>query len=71
MLLTNTFSSGLFMLFGDLASQEIEFRVLDKWKDRPWVYDKERLLRMTLVGVAGGPLHHYTVSLLSCNCLNY
>lgn len=56
LLLTNTVSSGVLMVLGDVAAQRIE-------KLRHGVehqgYDWKRLGDMTLVGISQGPLHHY------------
>ncbi|CAG9115871.1 unnamed protein product [Plutella xylostella] len=55
LLITNSVSSGIFMLFGDLIQQEIEYRrgLLDRR------YDWARSARMCIVGTALGPMHHY------------
>lgn len=74
LLLTNTISSGVLMFFGDILSQEIEFRS----GTLPQRYDYQRLctsfllsmnnkiliysnfsVSMTMVGVSQGPMHHY------------
>uniref|UniRef100_A0A2M4BYA1 Putative conserved plasma membrane protein n=1 Tax=Anopheles marajoara TaxID=58244 RepID=A0A2M4BYA1_9DIPT len=57
LLVTNTVSSGVLMLIGDVAAQEIELR-----RDHLATtagYDQRRLFNMTLVGLSQGPLHHY------------
>ncbi|CAH1154236.1 unnamed protein product [Phaedon cochleariae] len=55
LLATNTISSGVLMLIGDICQQEVEYRQR-KIEER---YDYGRLSRMFIVGVALGPLHHY------------
>ncbi|XP_058460103.1 mpv17-like protein 2 [Malaya genurostris] len=56
LLLTNTISSGLLMMLGDIAAQEIELRCDDI---QPRKYDWHRIGCMTLVGISQGPMHHY------------
>ncbi|KAL5284625.1 MPV17L2 family protein [Megaselia abdita] len=55
LLLTNTVSSGLLMIAGDVICQEIEFR-RGELKER---YDVKRIWQMFLVGSLQGPMHHY------------
>ncbi|XP_050079880.1 mpv17-like protein 2 [Anopheles maculipalpis] len=57
LLVTNTVSSGVLMLAGDMAAQEIENRINNKTAStgRDW----KRMSNMTLVGLSQGPLHHY------------
>ncbi|XP_050343151.1 mpv17-like protein 2 [Nymphalis io] len=55
LLITNSVSSGGFMLIGDLILQEIEFQS----KILPKRYDWSRAGRMLLVGTLMGPMHHY------------
>ncbi|XP_035790318.1 mpv17-like protein 2 [Anopheles albimanus] len=57
LLVTNTVSSGVLMLIGDVAAQEIERR-RDHLPSTAG-YDQRRLFNMTLVGLSQGPLHHY------------
>lgn len=64
LLVTNTLSSGVLMLIGDMVAQEISIRTLvaknvqqEPGKSR---YDYNRLLRMGMVGLLGGPVNHYT-----------
>lgn len=55
LLTTNTVSSGVLMVVGDLMSQEIEYRqghLLQR-------YDWWRVGRMFIVGAIQGPMHHY------------
>ncbi|KFB49956.1 pmp22 peroxisomal membrane protein [Anopheles sinensis] len=57
LLVTNTVSSGVLMMLGDIAAQEIEMR-----RDHAVPstgYDWRRVFNMTLVGISQGPLHHY------------
>ncbi|XP_058830448.1 mpv17-like protein 2 [Topomyia yanbarensis] len=56
LLLTNTVSSGLLMMLGDVVAQEIEQR-FDDVQERQ--YDWRRIGCMTLVGISQGPMHHY------------
>ncbi|XP_065155541.1 mpv17-like protein 2 isoform X2 [Atheta coriaria] len=53
--ITNTVTSGVLMGLGDLAQQEIEYR-RHMMAER---YDWARMVRMFLVGLSMGPLHHY------------
>ncbi|KAJ8956667.1 hypothetical protein NQ318_014021 [Aromia moschata] len=55
LLVTNTISSGVLMLIGDVCQQEIEYRQ----KKLPERYDYGRLTRMFIVGLGLGPIHHY------------
>ncbi|XP_047986287.1 mpv17-like protein 2 [Leguminivora glycinivorella] len=55
LLLTNSITSGVFMLIGDLAQQEFEYRC-HYIKER---YDWARSARMLIVGAFMGPLHHW------------
>ncbi|KAJ8910514.1 hypothetical protein NQ315_002456 [Exocentrus adspersus] len=55
LLLTNTISSGVLMLVGDICQQEIEYRQ----NKLPQRYDFGRMSRMFTVGFALGPFHHY------------
>lgn len=57
LLVTNTVSSGVLMLVGDVAAQEIERRLESKPKTVG--LDWQRMFNMTLVGLSQGPLHHY------------
>ncbi|XP_053658783.1 mpv17-like protein 2 [Anopheles marshallii] len=59
LLVTNTVSSGVLMLAGDVAAQEIESRLENKQKSNSQGYDLQRMFNMTLVGLSQGPLHHY------------
>ncbi|GAB0090554.1 mpv17-like protein 2 [Sergentomyia squamirostris] len=54
LLLTNTISSGILMGFGDVMSQEIEYRSKLIAKR----YDWKRIGQMFLVGCLAGPFHH-------------
>ncbi|VVC97250.1 unnamed protein product [Leptidea sinapis] len=54
LLLTNSVTSGGFMLIGDVVQQEIEVHA-NKLKK----YDWSRTARMFIVGCLMGPLHHY------------
>ncbi|XP_053689958.1 mpv17-like protein 2 [Sabethes cyaneus] len=56
LLVTNTVSSGLLMMLGDIVAQEIEQRN-DGALHKP--YDWKRIGCMTIVGISQGPLHHY------------
>ncbi|XP_017786684.1 PREDICTED: mpv17-like protein 2 isoform X2 [Nicrophorus vespilloides] len=53
--ITNTVTSGGLMAIGDLIQQEIEYRS----HSLPERYDWARWTRLTIVGIAMGPLHHY------------
>lgn len=55
LLASNTATSGLLMLMGDLCQQEIEFRQ-KLLKKR---YDYKRLTHMFIVGLVLGPPHHF------------
>ncbi|XP_018562229.1 mpv17-like protein 2 [Anoplophora glabripennis] len=55
LLLTNTVSSSVLMLIGDVCQQEIEYRQ----NKLPQRYDYGRLTRMFIVGLGLGPIHHY------------
>ncbi|EAT48276.1 AAEL000666-PA [Aedes aegypti] len=56
LLVTNTISSGLLMMLGDVVAQKIEMkRDGSKQRELDWY----RLGCMTLVGISQGPLHHY------------
>uniref|UniRef100_T1GL17 Uncharacterized protein n=1 Tax=Megaselia scalaris TaxID=36166 RepID=T1GL17_MEGSC len=55
LLITNTVSSGLLMIAGDVICQEIEFR-RGELKKR---YDYKRIWQMFLVGSLQGPMHHW------------
>uniref|UniRef100_A0A182MYU0 Pmp22 peroxisomal membrane protein n=1 Tax=Anopheles dirus TaxID=7168 RepID=A0A182MYU0_9DIPT len=55
LIVTNTVSSGVLMLAGDIAAQEIERR---REKKSPST-ELDWRLNMTLVGFSQGPLHHY------------
>lgn len=57
LLVTNTVSSGVLMLAGDVAAQEIERRL--EAKSTTLGLDWQRMFNMTLVGLSQGPLHHY------------
>uniref|UniRef100_A0A182MSU5 Pmp22 peroxisomal membrane protein n=1 Tax=Anopheles culicifacies TaxID=139723 RepID=A0A182MSU5_9DIPT len=57
LLVTNTVSSGVLMLVGDVAAQEIESRL--ESKSTSLGLDWQRMFNMTLVGLSQGPLHHY------------
>uniref|UniRef100_A0A182WEW7 Pmp22 peroxisomal membrane protein n=1 Tax=Anopheles minimus TaxID=112268 RepID=A0A182WEW7_9DIPT len=57
LLVTNTVSSGVLMLAGDVAAQEIERRL--ELKSTSSELDWKRMFNMTLVGLSQGPLHHY------------
>ncbi|XP_052860099.1 mpv17-like protein 2 [Anopheles cruzii] len=57
LLATNTVTSGLLMLVGDLAAQKIEQRQENAPPDSS--YNGRRVFNMTLVGLSQGPLHHY------------
>ncbi|XP_076266748.1 mpv17-like protein 2 [Rhynchophorus ferrugineus] len=52
---TNIISSGVLMWLGDICEQEIEYR-RGKLTKR---YDYGRMLRMFVVGLGLGPIHHY------------
>ncbi|XP_063926181.1 mpv17-like protein 2 [Zophobas morio] len=56
LLATNTVSSGVLMLLGDLTEQELHHDI--EQDDSPR-YDFARLARMFTVGLAMGPVHHY------------
>lgn len=56
LLATNILSSGILMVVGDVAAQELEYRK-GLLKNR---YDLARMWRMFVVGSLQGPLHHYT-----------
>lgn len=56
LLVTNTISSGLLMMLGDVAAQVIEMRRDNVTEQK---YDWYRIGRMTLVGISQGPMHHY------------
>ncbi|XP_055902270.1 mpv17-like protein 2 isoform X2 [Eupeodes corollae] len=56
LLATNVISSGVLMVVGDVAAQELEFRK-GLLKER---YDLNRMWRMFVVGSLQGPLHHYS-----------
>uniref|UniRef100_A0A182JDU9 Pmp22 peroxisomal membrane protein n=1 Tax=Anopheles atroparvus TaxID=41427 RepID=A0A182JDU9_ANOAO len=57
LLVTNTVSSGVLMMVGDIAAQELELR---RDHAAPSAgYDWRRVFNMTLVGISQGPLHHY------------
>uniref|UniRef100_A0A3F2Z1W0 Uncharacterized protein n=1 Tax=Anopheles quadriannulatus TaxID=34691 RepID=A0A3F2Z1W0_ANOQN len=58
LLVTNTISSGVLMLAGDVAAQEIERRQ-EKTISASEGFERQRALNMTLVGLSQGPLHHY------------
>lgn len=55
LLTTNTVSSGVLMMMGDLLAQEIEYQ-RGLVKER---YDWWRVGRMFIVGSIQGPMHHY------------
>lgn len=55
LLVTNIIGSGVLMVVGDIAAQEIEFRRGVNTKR----YDLERIGRMFVVEALQGPLHHY------------
>lgn len=55
LLTTNTVSSGVLMVAGDLMSQEIEYQQ-GLMRER---YDWWRVGRMFIVGAIQGPMHHY------------
>uniref|UniRef100_A0A1L8D944 Putative conserved plasma membrane protein n=1 Tax=Nyssomyia neivai TaxID=330878 RepID=A0A1L8D944_9DIPT len=55
LLVTNTISSGFLMGFGDIMSQEIEYRTNLLQKR----YDWKRIGQMFLVGCLAGPFHHF------------
>ncbi|XP_047019939.1 mpv17-like protein 2 [Helicoverpa zea] len=55
LLFTNSITSGVCMVFGDLVQQEFEYQS----KVLPNRYDWGRAARMFIVGTAMGPLHHY------------
>lgn len=55
LLTTNIISAGVLMQFGDIMSQEIEFRQ-GELEQR---YDWKRNAKMFVVGAVQGPLHHY------------
>uniref|UniRef100_A0A499FUY6 Mpv17-like protein 2 n=1 Tax=Anopheles farauti TaxID=69004 RepID=A0A499FUY6_9DIPT len=57
LIVTNTVSSGVLMLAGDIAAQEIERR--RQQKSSSTQIDGRRAFNMTLVGLSQGPLHHY------------
>lgn len=54
LLLTNIVSSGGLLVIGDVIQQRLE---ISQNKDK--VFDKERSVRMGLVGLSQGPPHHY------------
>ncbi|XP_055627807.1 mpv17-like protein 2 [Toxorhynchites rutilus septentrionalis] len=56
LLITNTVSSGVLMMIGDVAAQAIEMK-RDAVEKRQ--FDWRRIGYMTLVGISQGPLHHY------------
>lgn len=56
LLATNVLSSGILMVVGDVAAQELEYRK-GLLKER---YDFSRMWRMFVVGSLQGPLHHYS-----------
>ncbi|XP_053680591.1 mpv17-like protein 2 [Anopheles nili] len=58
LLVTNTVSSGVLMMAGDIAAQEVERR-RDQTSIASLGYDWWRVANMTLVGISQGPLHHY------------
>ncbi|XP_075162298.1 mpv17-like protein 2 [Haematobia irritans] len=55
LLVTNILGSGILMVVGDVAAQEIEHRKGEK-SER---FDLSRIGRMFIVGALLGPLHHY------------
>lgn len=55
LLLFNTFSSGVLMMFGDIAAQALEQKLGEKTDG----YDVKRITRMTIVGTLQGPMHHF------------
>ncbi|XP_044270811.1 mpv17-like protein 2 [Tribolium madens] len=57
LLVTNTVSSGVLMLLGDVVEQEFHHDFKARG-DEPR-YDYARLGRMFLVGLGMGPVHHY------------
>lgn len=57
LLLFNTVSSGVLMMFGDIAAQKIEERLGEKKTSDG--LDLKRVARMTAVGTLQGPMHHY------------
>eukprot|EP00092_Neocalanus_flemingeri_P038616 GFUD01042046.1.p1 GENE.GFUD01042046.1~~GFUD01042046.1.p1 ORF type:complete len:200 (+),score=49.99 GFUD01042046.1:280-879(+) len=54
LLLTNIVSSGGLLVVGDVLQQQLE-----KSQDPSKSHDKERSVRMGLVGLSQGPPHHY------------
>lgn len=58
LLLTNTISSGLLMVVGDIAAQEYEYQSGLR-SDQEEHYDADRMYRMFVTGAVQGPLHHY------------
>ncbi|XP_022120306.2 mpv17-like protein 2 [Pieris rapae] len=55
LLLTNSITSGGFMVLGDLIQQEIEIHA----NLLPSRYDWSRTARMFIIGTLMGPLHHF------------
>ncbi|XP_013112229.1 mpv17-like protein 2 [Stomoxys calcitrans] len=55
LLITNVVGSGVLMVVGDIAAQEIEYRKGEK----PERFDLKRMGRMFIVGALQGPMHHY------------
>uniref|UniRef100_A0A1I8N8V2 Mpv17-like protein 2 n=1 Tax=Musca domestica TaxID=7370 RepID=A0A1I8N8V2_MUSDO len=57
LLLTNIVGSGILMVVGDVAAQQIEYR--RKKDNSVHRFDLQRIGRMFIVGALQGPLHHY------------